>query len=194
MLAGLPPALPPAAIATGAPALISRRARLLAAVMDGLALLPPLVLTGAVAVAWLLARTAWGRDDATDFDSSLALAILAAGPAAWLARLGYALVTTQATPGQRALGLQVEVTAGRAFPGHQTARALRLAAHPFGAGGWLLVALTVLLTGAWEIATVIAAVGGLLLIAGIVSLAVVLVAPDARGLHDRMAGTRLVRS
>jgi hypothetical protein len=186
MLAGLPPAL---ASSLAAPPAVTRRARLLALALDAIAILPPVVIALAIAIAWLLARTAWGRDDVSDLDSSVALALLAAGPAAWLAWLGYALATGHATPGQRARGIAVEFTrGGRATP------ALWLAAHPFGAMGWLLIALMLLLAGAWEGAAVIAVLAALALLGGLVSLAIALARPEARGLHDYIAGTRVVRS
>ncbi len=191
MLAGLPPAL---ASSPRAHAAITRRERLIAAGLDALVVLPSLVTCVALAVGWLLARTAWGRDDATSFDTSLALGILAAAPAAWLAHLGYALVTTGATPGQRARGLRVEAASSRAQARPRAFRALRLAVHPFAAAGWAVLALTLLLAGAWEIATVPATIATAVLLGGIGSLAVILVAPEARTPHDRVAGTRVVRS
>ena len=57
-----------------------------------------LVLAGLLAVAWLLARTAWGRDDPSSLDSSVALALLAAAPVLglfyvmFLPFLGFAMV------------------------------------------------------------------------------------------------------
>lgn len=191
MLAGLPPALASSSLA---PAAVTRRERLIAASLDALALLAPLVIGATLAVVWLLARTAWGRDDATSFDTSLALAVLAAAPAAWLALLGYALVTTGATPGQRARGLRVEAASTRAEAMPRRTRTLRLAAHPFASAGWGVIALTLLLAGAWPIAAVAATIAAVVLLGGVASFAVILVAPRARAAHDRVAGTRVVRS
>lgn len=190
MVTELPPTLARPLRATSE---VSRRARLGAALLDALALLPPLVLAGAAAVVWLLARTAWGRDDPTSLDASVALAVLAAAPAAWLARVGHALVLTEATPGQHARGLRTALTRGRE-PG-RWARAVRLALHPFAAAGWGVIALIVYLAALpVEAAIAVIATGALTLAGGIVSLAIVLVAPDARALHDRAAGTRVVRA
>jgi uncharacterized RDD family membrane protein YckC len=172
---------------------LTRRERLLAALRDALALLPPLMIASALAVGWLLARTAWGRDDASDFDSSVALALVCAAPAAWLARLGYSMWTYAATPGQRAQGLRVEV------PGEEARdpagpRALRLALHPFASAGWGVVTMTLLLAGAWQVAAVMGALALLVMVGGVASLAIVIARPDARAVHDRIAGTRVVRA
>jgi len=177
-----------------ASARVTRRARLGAAALDALAVLPPLVIAGIAAVAWLLARTAWGRDDPTSVDASIALSLVAAAPGAWLARLGHALVVSGATPGQRARGLRVERTRAVAPTATDGARVLRLALHPFGAVGWALVAGTLYLAAAPEAAVAVAGIAALVLAGGAVSLAIVLVAPDARALHDRLAGTRVVRA
>ncbi|MGE3855459.1 MAG: RDD family protein [Dehalococcoidia bacterium] len=171
---------------------VTRRARLGAAALDALALLPPLAVAGIGAVVWLLARTAWGRDDPSGVDASVALALVAAAPGAWLARVGHALVLAHATPGQHARGLRVERT--REVAPDRGAYALRLALHPFGAVGWALTAGTLYLAAAPEAALTIAAIAAIVATGGAVALAIVLVAPDARALHDRIAGTRVVRA
>ena len=190
MVTGVPSALAPSAARPG----VTRAERLGAAFLDALALLPPLALAALLAVAWLLTRTAWGRDDPSSLDSSVALALLAAGPAVWLARLGYAAVTAHATPGQHARGLTVVARGERVEGLHPVARAARLLLHPFGAVGWALLAFTLLLAGAWPLAAVTGTVALFTLFGGLGSLVAILVAPDARGLHDRLAGTRVVRS
>lgn len=184
--------LPPAAAPPHAPAGVSRGARLGAAALDAFALLPLLLAAGAAAVVWLLLRTAWGRDDPSSLDASVALSLVASAPGAWLARLGYGLVAADGTPGHRARGIRVHVMRG-ARTG-RGARAVRLALHPFAAAGWGLLALTVYLAALpAEAAIAIGAVAVFVLLGGLVSLAIVVAAPDARALHDRVAGTRLVR-
>lgn len=190
MSAALPPALARPAAATSS---VTRRARLVAATRDAITVLPPLVAASALAIAWLLARSAWGRDDVRDLDSAIALAIVATVPPAWLARIALSLVTSHATPGQRALGLHIEVTRAQAARTSLT-MALRLALHPFGAVGWAWLAGVLVLASAFEAALLLAVVAVVVAVAGIVSLAIILVTPDGRALHDRIAGTRLVRS
>lgn len=200
MFAGMPSTLPPLArpapsegpVPAAPPASrpITRRLRLLAAARDALALLPAIAVALAIAVAWLLARTAWGRDDVRDVDSAVALATLAAVPPAWLARIAFGLVTAQATPGQRACRLRVEVTRAR----RRLALGLRLALHPFGAAGWAWVAAVLALAGAFAIALAVAAIALALALGAVASLAMILADPDTRALHDRVAGTRLVRA
>lgn len=180
------PSTPPSLSTTA----ITRRARLRAGARDLLALLPPLATASMIAVAWILVRTAWGRDDARDLDTAIALAIVAAVPPAWLARIALALLTAQATPGQRAERLAVDATRARI----RHAVAVRLALHPLGAIGWGWVAGELALAQWYTAALAAGALAAVLLLCGLVSLAIILVAPDARALHDRAAGTRLVRA
>lgn len=187
MVAGIPQ---PIARLTTPLTPLTRRGRLLASLRDLLSLLPLLAVTTLIAVAWLLARTAWGRDDARDLDTAVALAIAAAAPPVWLARIAFGLLTAQATPGQQAQRLSVEVTGARTrYP-----LAVRLALHPFGAIGWGWAAGVIALAQWYAAALAVGAVAAVILLGGLVSLAIVLVAPGARALHDRAAGTRLVRA
>ncbi|MFA7248193.1 MAG: RDD family protein [Dehalococcoidia bacterium] len=187
MLAGVPRALDhPASTAPG----VTRGRRLLASGRDALALIPPLAMAVVVAAGWLLARTSLGRDDASDRDTAIALAVVAAVPPAWLARLAFTLLTTHATEGQRTAGLRIEVRRAR----DRTALALRLAVHPLAVSGWAWGAGVLALAGVYAAALALAAVAALVCAAGLVSLAIVLVDPGARALHDRIAGTRVVRA
>lgn len=180
----------PRTVATAVDGPADRRMRLLAVVRDAAALLPPLAIAAAIAVAWLLSRTAWGRDDVRSVDSAVALALVATVPPAWLVRLALHSITAGGTPGQRAAGLRL--TARRRHA--RVAVLIRLALHPLGTVGWAWLAATLAMAQLYTAALVPAAVGALTLLGGLTSLAVVLVAPGARGVHDRLAGTRLVRA
>ena len=173
--------------ASAAP-VIDRRRRLLAVALDVLALLPPLVVTSTLTIAWLLARTGWGREDVRDLDSAIAVAILGAAIPAWIANLAFDLVPSRATRGQRAVGLRIE-TAGTSM---LLALAIRLASHPTtGTLAWAWLAGVFVLAGAFTLAALAGVLALVVAVAGLLSLAMLLVAPGARGLHDRIAGTRL---
>lgn len=170
---------------------LPRRVRIAAALRDMLSLLLPLVIASALAVAWLLARTAWGREDVRDVDGAIALALLGTVIPAWLARLAASMLTAGATPGQQALRLHLEATRDVTT---RWAIATRLATHPFGALGWVWVAGVLALAGLFEVAGIVALLAAAVAIAGLVSLATMLVSPDALALHDRASGLRPVRS
>ncbi len=167
--------------------LVPRRERFLAAAADLASALPMITIAVGVAAAWLLVRTGAGREDARGLDAAIALAVVGAVPPAWLARLALGLLDQHATPGQHARGLRVEATRTRAV-------LVRLALHPFGAVGWAWLAGIAALAQSMALAGVLGAVAALVLVAGGVSLAMILVAPGAPTLHDRLAGTRLVRA
>lgn len=188
MAAGTSPAV---ARDTQHPGALTRRTRLAAGLSDVLALLPPLVIASTLAVTWLLARTAWGREDVRDLDSAIALALLGAVIPAWLARLAVSMITTGATPGQRARRLHLEAT--RDVPPVR-AIAIRLATHPFGALGWAWIAGVLALAGLFEVAVVVAFIAAVIALGALASLAIILVRPDALALHDRVSGLRSVRS
>lgn len=180
-------AIAPPAAAGDLPHAIStpRRPRLLGALRDALDLLPMLVVATALAVGWLLLRTAWGRDDARDLDSAVALAILGGAPAGWIARAAISLVTARATPGQRRHGLHLE--AGRRAVGPW------LALHPlFGSVAWAWLAGIAALATALTAALLLLAVALLVAAGGLVSLALVVLTEDPRTLHDRITGAHVV--
>ena len=182
---------PTVALDTSAPGVLSRRVRLAANLRDLLALLPLLVIASTLAVAWLLVRTAWGREDVRDIDGAIALALLGAVVPTWLARLAVSMATTGATPGQRALRVHLEATRDVST---RWALAIRLATHPFGAIGWAWIAGVLALAGLFQIAATFALVAVLVAIAGLGSLAIILVRPGALTLHDRASGLRPVRA
>lgn len=165
-----------------APAL--RRRRLAAAGADAATLALALLAAGALATAWLLVRTAWGRDDTTQGEAALAFALGGAAVPAWTAWVTLHLYDRGATPGQRWQRLAIEAVS-------PARRALRLAAHPLAlpAWGWLLTVLF-LLDARW-----LAAPAVLLTLAvmgsALASLVLLLVRPAWRGPHDRLARTRL---
>jgi hypothetical protein len=164
-----------------------RRVRLAAAAIDAAVLLVLLTGTLIVALAYLLARTAWGRFDVGLGDALVAASLLGAGVPAWAAWQLARLQLEGATLGQRRLGLAVEARA-------PWRRLARFAAHPLAVPVWGWLALTALIAGLPWLPLLPALAGGLVLLAGLVSLAMLAVDPDARGLHDRLAGTRLVRA
>ncbi len=185
-------------IAAASAITIRRRQRLLAGFRDAIALLPLLAVATALATAWLLLRTAWGRDDVRDLDGAVALAIIAAAPAAWAAWLAVALITDHATPGQRAYGLRLSGDALAAAPWlpYLTWRrrvALWLAFHPVvGVVGWAWMAGLAVLAGAFLAAVLCATVAAAVALSGVASLAMILVTPDVGALHDRATGMKVV--
>lgn len=184
-MAATHPAVAPAIAVTSPPP--GRRRRAAAFASDLAAGLAALLVACLVAAAWLLARSAWGRDDPADGDTALAFALIGAVPPAWLAWLALHLARDAATPGEGAAGLRVE----GARNGRR--RLLRLAVHPLGASGWVWVALLLWVAGASSLALAPAIVAAAVAAGGIVSAAMLAVRPGARPLHDRLAGTRLVR-
>ena len=60
--------------------------------------------------------------------------------------------------------------------------------------GWALIAGALFLAGAWQVAAIVGGFAAAVVAGGVVSLAIVLAAPDARGVHDRIARTRVVRA
>jgi hypothetical protein len=139
-----------------------------------------------VALLWLLVRTAWGRDDVPTPDATAAAALLLAATPAWLVWTALRLIQRGATPGQARVGLRVT--------GRTRQRLFRFALHPLAAPGWLWLGI---LTGVATFdlfALACAAIGFMLLLGGLVTVALAIVRPTARGLHDRAAGTRLVRA
>lgn len=142
------------------------------------------VLAALLASTWLLVRTDWGRDDVTAGDATFAAALLLAATPAWLAWTAVRLVQRGATPGQSRCRLRVVARPRR--------RLLRLACHPISVPGWLWLSIVAALASFESLALALAtaAVGAAL--AGLVTAARVVLLPRARGLHDLVAGTRLV--
>jgi hypothetical protein len=181
----------PRQVATAAPFGAPRRTRrLLAAAVDILAL--GAALTGAflVATIYLLARSALGRDDVSDLDSLIAVAIEVSIIPVWIAWQTMSVASHGATVGQRLLGLHVD-----ALPrAHEGARYLRLLLHPVSAPAWLWLALAVWLAGApATLALTPLFAAGAVAAAGIASGVIVIVRPPgARPIHDVLARTRLV--
>ena len=138
-----------------------------------------------MAVAYLLARTSWGRLDVAVGDAFVAIAVIASSVPAWTAWQLLGVHAGGGTFGQRQLGLAVE-------GGARWRRLLRFAGHPLALPAWGWLALTALLAGLpwlpWL--PVLAIVYALL--AGLVSLVTLLVRPSALAIHDHLAGTRLV--
>jgi len=87
-----------------------------------------------------------------------------------------------ATVGKRFLGLRVVVGDGGSV--ELATRLHRYAAQTVGAWGWTLA----LLAGSWILAGLATAGGAFALAGGLLALG-----PSKRALHDRIAGTRVVR-
>ena len=169
---------------------VPRRTRALAALIDLATLALLCFLASAAAIAWLLLRTSGGAVDASDEDTAIAFALAGAVPPVWLAGLARGLLRHRATPGERALGLRVE---GARREGRR-ALVLRLLVHPWGAIGWLWLAGVAWLAGIGWIAWPLTMLALVIMVVGLVSAALWLVRPDATPMHDRLAGTRLVRA
>lgn len=137
-----------------------------------------------LASVWLLLRTAGGRDDVPAGDATFAAALLLAATPAWLAWTGIRLIRRGATPGQAHAGIRVTGTRGR--------RLVRLACHPVGVPGWCWLAILVAVATFEAVAVAFAAAGAAVLVGGLVTAATAIAWPERRGLHDVVAGTRLV--
>lgn len=140
----------------------------------------------AVAATWLLLRTAWGRDDVPVGDATFAAGTLLAATPAWLAWTALRLAREGATPGQARAGLRVV--------GSPKRRLLRLSLHPIAAPGWIWLAIIAVVATLEPLALVLAAMGGAIFVAGLMTTVLAVARPTARGLHDRIAATRLARA
>lgn len=170
---------------------VSRGQRLMAVTIDLAAGAGLGLLLLATATLWLLLSSDRGAIDPAPRDAALAWAIAGAAAPAWLAWLAARLHRESATPGQRAAGLRVagvDGTRGRAR------LAARLAAHPFGSVGWAWAAMLTAVAGGELLAALLLVVAAATLTAGMVTSVLLLVRPRMRPLHDRLAGTRLVRA
>ena len=173
---------------------VTRSARLRAAGIDfGSALL--VAAAGVVlATAWLLLRTATGRDDVVASDAVFVVSFVAATVPAWAAWLAVGVWRNAATPGQRRgdLAVATDDDSGRdAHRGTSQQRLLRLAAHPLSLPLWGWLTLTMLLSGLpwlWlaPLFVALAVAGG-----GLTTLALLLLRPQSMATHDRVARTHL---
>ena len=159
--------------------------RLAAAGLDAGTLLVVQTGTLIVAVAYLLARTSWGRLDVGVGDAFVATAIVGAAVPAWTAWQLLGVHARGATSGQRRRGLAVE-------GGARWRPLLRFAGHPIALPAWVWLALTALLAGLPWLPLLTALVIVYVVLAGLISLLTLLVRPGALPIHDHLAGTRLV--
>ncbi len=136
-----------------------------------------------VAGAWLLVRTGWGRDDVGAGDATFAAALLLAATPAWLAWTALRLARDGATPGQARYRLSVR--------GGTRQRLTRLACHPTAVPGWCWLAVLAATARMESIAVAGLGVGVVVALGGLVTAARILIHPEARALHDLVAGTRL---
>jgi len=142
------------------------------------------LLTALAAGGWLLLRTAWGRDDVPSGDATFASALLLAATPAWLAWTALRLVRHGATPGQGRQRLRVT--------GAPRRRLLRLTVHPLAVPGWLWLSILAAVATCNVVAIACAAVGTAVFLGGLITAGRALLRPQAPGLHDLIARTRLV--
>ncbi len=166
------------------------RRRILAAAAVDAALLVALHAGAALlAVAWLMTRSGLGRHDPGGIDAAVAVAVVGAAAPAWVAWTLLAAHWRLPTPGQSVAGVRPVAAPGA----HRYALYLRAAAAPLSLPGWLWSAATPLLAGLppWLAFPPLVGAAGVAA-AGLGSLALLLVRPRARLLHDRVARTALV--
>ncbi|MDA1002941.1 MAG: RDD family protein [Chloroflexi bacterium] len=144
------------------------------------------------ATLWLLARTAWGRDDAGSGDALLATSLVLAALPAWATWQLVRVRRGAGTVGQARLALAV-TPAGRHPRSPRAAATIRFACHPLAVTAWLWLSVLTLLLGSELAALASLAAAAVWTLAGLISLAFVVHDPAARALHDRLAGTSLVR-
>lgn len=176
-----PPTGAPGLAVPEAPALRGRRVRALAVDLGTMALAS--LLASAVAVAWLLLRTGAATTDPSAGDSAIAFALALSALPAWYALAALDVLEAGATPGQRRAGLRIEGAPAR--------RLVRLSLAPVALPGWAWLSTVALLTAVYPLALLVASVTAIVAVAALASTA--LVAAGRRGLHDRLAGTRVVR-
>lgn len=173
---------------------VTRSARLRAAGIDVGSALFVAAVAVVLATAWLLLRTAIGRDDVAGFDSVLVVSFVAATVPAWAVWLVVGVWQDTATPGQRRAALTVATDDDSGGDSHREAsqrRLLRLAAHPLSLPLWGWLTLTMLLSGLpwlWlaPLFVALAVAGG-----GLTTAALLLVRPQSMAIHDRFARTHL---
>jgi hypothetical protein len=181
-------AMPPVAASSVLSAPL-RRDRVLAVTIDALWGLGAVFFAAMVAFTWLFVRTGWGRYDVESIDSIAAAALIAAAIPAWLAWLSIGLRQDRATFGQRSRQLTVAAEGAR----RPAPELLRLAVHPLGLAGWGWLTILFALLTVPVLPLLFAAITGTIALMGIVSAVLILRDPGTRGLHDRIAGTRLAR-
>lgn len=163
---------------------VTRRRRVAALIIDLAILAGFAAVASLLSLAWMLARTEGGRYDLAIGDSAVAFALLLAAVPAWAALLAADVVLFGATPGERRLRLAIE--------GGPLRRLVRLAVHPLGVIAWLWLAAMANLATLPVVGLVLLAVAMTGLLGVAASIILVLRAPSAGGVHDLLAGTRLV--
>lgn len=167
---------------------LGRRRRLVASAIDAATGLLALAFGVVLSVAWLLPRTDRGREDVASGDAMIAAALIAATLPAWAAWTVLSVRRHAATPGQRRVRLRVAPVEGaRAYT-----RYVRLAVHPLALPLWGWLTLSALLSGLSWLPLLPIVGGGVVALAGVVSLLMLLVRPTLRSVHDRIARTELV--
>lgn len=134
---------------------------------------------------WLFVQSSGGTLDIDAGDAQVAAAIALAMPPTWLAWFGRGVLSGR-TWGQSRTGLFVE--------GNRRGRALRFAAHPLAGPLWTWLTLLMLAAGQPLLAIATAIMLGAVVLGGMVSFLGWVFRPEARSVHDRIAGTRVSMS
>jgi len=181
----------PAGTDRGAPP-PGRRRRCAAVLIDLASATLAVAAAALIATLWLLVRTAWGRDDPASGDALIATALVLAATPGWGAWQYTRVRRGEGTAGQALLGLTVRVRPDGTRARHAGA-SVRLAAHPLAITLWLWLAALAVMFERIPLALLWVGAAGVWALAGIASTVVVMRDPSARALHDRLAGTSLVR-
>jgi len=146
------------------------------------------VAAAASALLYLFVRTGAGAADVGGGDSAVAAALVLAAPAGWLIWQGERARGGRGTVGQARMRLALAPAGARRMRPQA-----RLAAHPLSAIGWLWLAALALVLDAPVAALPAAALAAVWVLLGLAATVAVTRHPGSRPLHDRVAGTRLVR-
>jgi uncharacterized RDD family membrane protein YckC len=169
--------------------------RLLAYMLDSLVLFAFTMLFAALAGFSMFLRTDGGDQAITETDQWLSIAIYLAAMPAWLLTNLLAGLKRGQTLGQFVIGLRILQEDGtRPSPGRLIAYWFALHPlffHPMFGAAWLVLAWAALLSEAVFVLSLGVAI--LCLAAPIAGLLFALADPERRGIHDRLAGIKVVR-
>ncbi len=138
-----------------------------------------------LASAWLFVRSSYGAVDVEVRDAQAAAAVVLAMPPTWLAWYSRGLLQGR-TWGQTRGGVRVEGTARQQI--------LRFVMQPLALPLWSWVTVIFLASGLPLVAAGVVILMGAITFGALVSSLEWLFVADSRAVHDRVAGTRLVRA
>ena len=165
-----------------------RGARARAALSDIAMLLSGGVVAFVIALIYLFIRTGWGATDTTNFDSTLATALLLAVPPTSMAWMLLSLAEYRATPGQLREGLVVVSREG----GLRWGLLLRIAMHPLNLPFWLWLTAILSLLAVPVLPRLVLLWSALVTIDGLLSIVLLVLRPRTPAIHDLLAQTRVV--